>query len=336
MRTGKPLQYVKTVRARGHVYHYFDTGRDVRGKRVFKRLPDKSDKGFGASYSAHLAARERRLNVAESPTVKFASNAYQRSPEFRKRAQATQNTYLIYLNVIEDQIGDAPVAEVRRADLRELMDKMQDTPGAANMLAGVARNIFKYALEREWIEVNPAASLTAFEMGDDTHEPWPENLIEEALGDASVRVPVALLYFTAQRIGDVCKMRWTDVRDGFVEVRQQKTGKMLDIRLHDRLRNILAETPKAAMTIIHGPKLRPARVPTLRLQLQKWAKDRGHHVVPHGLRKSAVNALLEAGCTMGETSAISGQSLQMVELYAKRRNNRRMGSAAILKWENAS
>jgi hypothetical protein len=35
----------------------------------------------------------------------------------------------------------------------------------------------------------------------------------------------------------------------------------------------------------------------------------------HGLRRSAVIFLLEAGCTDGEVSAITGQSRQMVEHY---------------------
>lgn len=72
---------------------------------------------------------------------------------------------------------------------------------------------------------------------------------------------------------------------------------------------------------------------TLRLYLQAWAKAQGFDVVPHGLRKNAVNALLEAGCSVGETSSISGQSLGMVEKYARRRNNRKMGDAAMTRWE---
>jgi hypothetical protein len=51
------------------------------------------------------------------------------------------------------------------------------------------------------------------------------------------------------------------------------------------------------------------------------------------LRKNAVNALLEVGCSVPETAAISGQSLRVVEHYAKERNQRKLASAAILRWE---
>jgi hypothetical protein len=45
-----------------------------------------------------------------------------------------------------------------------------------------------------------------------------------------------------------------------------------------------------------------------------------------------VNALLECGCSAAETAAISGQTLQLVEHYAKKRDQRKLASAAILKW----
>ena len=54
----------------------------------------------------------------------------------------------------------------------------------------------------------------------------------------------------------------------------------------------------------------------------------------HGLRKSAVVMLLEAGCTDAEVSAITGQSRKMVEHYAQQVNRRRLAASGILKWEN--
>ena len=47
----------------------------------------------------------------------------------------------------------------------------------------------------------------------------------------------------------------------------------------------------------------------------------------------AAGILLEAGCTDAETAAITGQSPDMVEHYAKQVNRRRLAAAAILKWE---
>ena len=56
----------------------------------------------------------------------------------------------------------------------------------------------------------------------------------------------------------------------------------------------------------------------------------------HGLRKSAVVMLLEAGCTTAEVQAITGQSVEMVEHYAKDVNTRKLAKSGMEKWENAS
>ncbi len=56
-------------------------------------------------------------------------------------------------------------------------------------------------------------------------------------------------------------------------------------------------------------------------------------LVFHGLRKSAVVFLLEAGCTDAEVAAITGQSRQMVEHYAKQVNQRKLAATAMSKWE---
>ncbi len=46
--------------------------------------------------------------------------------------------------------------------------------------------------------------------------------------------------------------------------------------------------------------------------------------------------LLEAGCTDAEVSAITGQSRQMVEHYARQVNQKKLAAAAVLKWQAAS
>ena len=76
-------------------------------------------------------------------------------------------------------------------------------------------------------------------------------------------------------------------------------------------------------------------VPDYRKRLQAFTAALGIKTVPHGLRKNAVNALLEAGCTIAEVSAITGQTHQVVEHYAAKVNRRKLGKSAIVKFERA-
>ena len=59
------------------------------------------------------------------------------------------------------------------------------------------------------------------------------------------------------------------------------------------------------------------------MQRREFVPFKRHRLVFHGLRKSAVVFLVEAGCTTAEVSAITGQSLQMVEHYYAEQVNQR-------------
>lgn len=334
MRAGKGLRYLKRVKARGKWYGYFDTGQtDAAGKRIYAAVGRMDDSAFGAKYAAMLGRRTARENVATELLVPALVNMFQRSEKYRSLAVGTKRGYDIYLKALVEALPSAPASKVERRDVVLLLDKMADRPGAANLLLAVIGAVYDWGRDREHVTNDPTKDISRFKIGE--HDPWPDWLVEEALtsDDNTLRLAVHLLYFTAQRIGDVCAMRWSDIRGGRLSVNQQKTDKDLDIPMHARLRAVLDATPKAGLTILTKRNGLPMSTGRLRDILKAWATKRGQAVVPHGLRKNAVNALLEAECSVAETAAISGQTLQMVEHYARKRNQSSLASAAVLKWE---
>lgn len=335
MRRNHSMPYLKRVRARGKVYGYFDTGRrDDRGRRIYTPLGLLSAPEFGARYAACLGHRTRRASVSEAMTTKRLLDLYQRSEQYRTRAASTRRAYDIYLGKFVEKLPTAPAGEVERRDVMLLIDSMADRPGAANLMLGSIRALYAWARKRGHVANDPCAEIDNMEVG--SHAAWPENLVEQALTDEDevIRLSVHLLYFTAQRIGDMCRMRWSDIGEHGISVTQQKTGKALTIPIHSRLRAILETTPKRGLTILADKAGRPMLDERLRRAIRSWASTRSDlKIVPHGLRKNAVSALLEYGCTAAETAAISGQSLAMVEYYAKARNQQKLAQAAILKWE---
>lgn len=335
-------RFVKPVTSKGRTYLYFDTGRtDERGRKVLARLPDLSDRyAYGQTYAALLAARTRRENAEAHDdtlmTIPKLVDLYQRSPRWRELSERTRSLYSIYLDRFAKLLPTAPAAEVTGDDLVLLMDKMGETPGAANLLLGAVGSLYKWARGRHVPrECRPTFEVDRFALGE--HDPWPDHVLEAALkaDDNLVRLATHLLYYTAQRLNDVRAMRWSDIRNDCIPVVQDKTDKELRIPLTNALKAELARTPRRGLFILANDQGRKIGETTLRGKLQAFARRHGAEVVPHGLRKNAVNALLEAGCTVAETAAISGQTLQLVEHYAKKRNQGRLASAAILKW-NAS
>src|SRR5262249_50625351 len=143
---------------------------------------------------------------------------------------------------------------------------------------------------------------------------------------------VGVALYSGQRMGDALAMRWDDVSGNIITVAQEKTRKRLAIPLHEDLRRLLAEIPKTAVTILTSTAGTPWTRDGFKTSWQKaFAEPKLHAgLVFHGLRKSAVVFLLEAGCSDAEVAAITGQSRQMVEHYGRQVSQRKLAASAIL------
>lgn len=336
----KRLPHIHHKTAKGRAYVYFDTGlRNEEGRKIFKRLPSERDPAFPRAYAAACDARKRRSSDLGARTFDGLVRLFEKSLEFRKLAPNTQRSYLNSLGKAAALLRDAehksaPAHLIEAEDVCNVRDTLANG-GGANQAVRAIGALYAWAMKpgRKYVTTNPAKGVMMLDEKD--HEPWPLHLIEDALADPAVRLPVALFYFTGQRIGDVCAMRWTDIKGGAIELVTQKTKTELAVPIHSELAAVLAESPKRAMTILASAEGRPWTTSGLRQMIQAWAKGKGYKVVPHGLRKNAVNALLEAGCSAAEVSGITGQDLKTIEHYAKGRDRAKLGRAAILKLEDA-
>lgn len=332
------LPYLRHKRAKGRDYYYFDCGRDGNGRRVLTRLPHIRDPRFGDCYARAKAERTRHETRQNALTLDALIRAYEKSPEFKALAAASQRSYTRYLatanGLLRSRSGhSAPVRQIERTDIIAVRDKLSDTPGAANQTLAALGALFAWAIDNEKVKANPTEKIKRFKARP--HDPWPDALIEEALGDEQVAMPVALLYFTGQRIDDVVSMGWADVRGDHMLVRQQKKDTQILVAILPELGERLRKLPKVATTILANANGQPWTQGGLRQKLQAWAKARGHHVVPHGLRKNAVISLLEAGCTVAEVSGITDQTFQLIEHYAAKVNKLHLGRAAVVKLDAA-
>lgn len=323
----RAIPYVKRVKARGRWYYYFDTSKP--GKERWKRLPDPSAPEFGSVYAAMLGHRTRTEGVL---TVPGLIDLYKASPKFNGLSDNTRRLYGVYLAIFAKELPTAPAGRIARKDVAALIDKQGGKAGAARMILAIVAALYSWGRSRGHVENRPADDIEIAAGGE--HAPWPMALVESALAsdDDTIRLAVHLLYFTGQRMGDVCAMRWAQIGDGTVSVTQAKTGKHLVIPMHPRLADALARRTRDLRTILVGKGGKPFKPANLRYLIQKWAVAQGEQIVPHGLRKNTVNALLEAGCTVAQVASITGQSLQIVEHYAKARDQQKLSGQAMDKW----
>ncbi len=320
--------------AKGRDYYYFDTGlKKDNGQPILTPLPHIRDPRFGAAHGRAVAARGSRVRKSTVLTLDGLIRLFEKSPEFHALSTSSQSSYCRYLAranaLIRTKAGDSPPAgAIEKQDILTLRDRLSATPGAASQSVRAIGALYAWAINNERAKINPAKKIKLFTSKG--HEPWAEPLIEEALADPQVGMAVALLYFTGQRINEVVRMRRSDITGDHMRVYVQKTQSHILVAILPELMQML-ERNVGGLTILTNANGQPWTQSGLRQKLQAWAKERGHRIVPHGLRKNAVNSLFEAGCTAAEVSGITDQSIGMLEHYAKGRNKLALGRAAVVK-----
>ena len=270
------------------------------------------------------------------------------------RSSASRRDYGRYLEELKGMWGDLRVEDLEPADVLALRDKRSATPGAANYLVRVLSLVISWGVPRGYRTDNPCEHVRKLKIGEGW-EAWPWEAIElvEKYGPPWMWQAVAVALYTGQRQADVLAMSRAKIRNGQIEVRQEKTGRHLVIPAHQKLLTVLASMKQDSVQVLTNTRGLPWTQNGFRAS---WngvleAPQQKHGVLPrphplwpikraglvfHGLRKSAVVTLLEAGCTTAEVQAITGQSMQMVEHYAKQVNQKKLAASAILKWENAT
>jgi integrase len=331
MRKPQRLDHVKYVRAKGKLYAYFNTGEMRDGKPIYAPLPSPSSPAFFVRYGALKAARERR---GSGYTIADACAGFEASSAYTGKAENTRKLYGHALRRIVKTLGRFPVSDLTRPDLQLVLDNEMAGPGSHNIFLAVLGLVYRHARREGKTTLKPTEDFEKARTGE--HAAWPEPVLEAGLQSphARTRLAIHLLYFTGQRISDVMKMRWSDIRGDRVHVIQQKTGKRLWIPLASELRDELAATPKRGLTIVTNEDGGPMTDQVIRREIKAHGASMGFEVVPHGLRKNAVIGLLHAGCTIAEVASITGQTFQIVEKYARQVDQEKLGEAAILKLEN--
>ncbi len=339
--------HVHAVRARGKEYFYYQPFRGTT--RVVPRvaLPGAPVNADGTPNGEWWRRYQELSNDAphkpRTGTMAALIADYRESPEWEELSAATRRDYARHLGEFERIWGNLKVAGIEPRHVLALRDTKTATPAAANALIRTLSAIISWSVPRSYRADNPCRHVRKLKIGQG-YAPWSWDHIrhfEEHVSNPELWWAAALALYSGQRQADDLSMQWNDVAQGLIQVVQEKTGKKLWITMHKELREILAVIPKRATSILTstrgtpwtGDGFRASWGKEMKRSCMKPLKEAG--LVFHGLRKSAVVFLLEAGCTDAEVSAITGQSRQMVEHYARQVNQRKLAAAAVLKWEAA-
>jgi integrase len=313
------------------------------------RLPAPGTEGFATAYDALLA------NIKANPfairhnvefmlgSLGWAIERFLASPLYNERAETTKQNYRRVFDQLRQSYGTGLLRDLEPRHVRKIRNEIAaGSTTAADLAMSLISALWEFGTEQLGLELgaDPTHGVKRVHKVAHEHEPWPPELIERFLREArpSLRLAVKLALYTGQRRSDLVKMKWSQFDGEYIEVRQQKTGALLSIPCHKALRSELESVSRVAETILIGERGRSLTGKSLGALVRQALREMGvNGYAIHGLRKNAAVALADAGCQVFEIAAITGHlSLEMVQHYAKRRDQRRHARSAIDKWEAQS
>jgi integrase len=211
-------------------------------------------------------------------------------------------------------------------------------PGVSRNLLSALRVLIAIAIADGIRKDDPTVGIKRPKLSKEGWHSWEDHEIEQyearhPIG-SQARLALALALCTGQRAADLIKMGKQHVRDGGINVVQQKTGTRVWISMHPDLKTVLDATPSDHLLFLisgHGQPFASAN--SFGNVISRWAKEAGLTGCPlHGLRKACARRLAEAGCSTLEIMSITGhKSMAEVERYVRAANQKRMSQAAMEK-----
>lgn len=381
----------------------FDDHRDApRGFGL--RITKAGGKAFILKYSC--AGRVRRMTIGQWPTwslqaarrraqelVRMVDEGIDPLDQARERADAPTVAELVEMYVdrhvsglvaakpvaryferdLLPALGSMKVADVRRRDIIDVVEqKAEATPTAARHLLVYTKGLFDWAVDREYIEVSPAAgikpkSITPKGRKNALKPRARQRVLSEAEIEAFwnraeecgmhrlTALALKLVLVTGQRPGEVAGMSWDEI-DGDVWVvsaaRRRKTETEQRVPLTDSARAIL-EAARAEVERLSDRRGQPAggfvfesrpgrplegnalSKAALRHRDDLANEDRPDwgHWTPHDLRRSCRTGLTACGVPEEIAERVIGHKAQgIVDVY-NRHDYDREKRAALEAWD---
>ena len=134
----------------------------------------------------------------------------------KKQNRGWKETERIFDKYVKPDLGDYRLEAITRADVRNVLDDMADTPYMANRTLAALSKFYNWAVEREMTPASPVAGLK---------KTAPEKTRDRALDETEIKAvwdafdamgwpfgqAFKLMLVTGQRRNEVAHMKWNDL-----------------------------------------------------------------------------------------------------------------------------
>jgi integrase len=175
-------------------------------------------------------------------TVGWAIGKYLASPQFDEVSLGTQADYKFALDKLLKAFGDAPMDQVRPSVVQLYIDdRSKETRHRALREKAVLSMVYSWAMARDFCATNPVAAIKTKRLPGRKDVIITDDVLEGVYqaGSVSLKEAMDLAYYLSQRPADVLKLSEADVRKGYMEFNQNKTGKAMKIPVAGDLEKLI-------------------------------------------------------------------------------------------------
>lgn len=258
-------------------------------------------------------ARKALQEVAEGGDPGAAKQARKRGEdavetiisEYAERHLSTLRTGKQVVQALDNEVvpswGKRSIHDIRRRDVIELLDRVQDrAPIRANRVRAYLSSFFRWAMDRDIIDANPAAGVRApakekprdrVLTDDEIRRLWP---VWEAMS-YPFGTMAQLLLVTAQRRGEVAGMRWDAIDKGTWTLAETKASRAQVVPLSKMAQGILESIPVVSEEFVFSTRQgRPvAGFSKAKAEMDALSGVTGWTL--HDLRRTAATGMAKSG-----------------------------------------
>lgn len=279
--------------------------------------------------NAALDAERQDDMPARKDTVAWLIGRYRADHAYTSKAPKTRRGYDQCLDLIERFCGDFRIEQVTAPGVKEWYRVLYRNPWQANAVMRVFRILMKFAMSEGKLAVNPLAGITIHGQAP-RDQVWAQDEVDAFiaaaldLGMPSMALAVRLGYDTGQREGDVLVATSGQVKVGSIEVKQRKTGALVNVPLTpDAMRAIKTWGGADTMVICEATGAPYSE----HLFRKKFAEVRAKAGIRasiqfRDLRRTAVVHMARGGATRETIAAVTGHTVKsiatIIETYLPR------------------
>jgi site-specific recombinase XerD len=234
-----------------------------------------------------------------------------------------------------------------------LRDRKKDRPEAGNARLKALRQVFKFAIEQQYCDNNPARDVSYRRTGSQGFHVWDESEVRQfelthPIG-SKARLALSILLYTGARRSDAVEFGKQHIRAAehmppvlqevhsgrWLQYTQQKNRKKkpvtLTLPILPELEGVLSASPLGDLTWLvtaFGNGFTPAG-------FGNWFRDQCdkaglQHCSAHGLRKTGAVRAVQNGATMHVLKAIFGwQTTKQAEHYTKSADQMKLAASGM-------